>query len=135
MQLDLNKTVLETLSEEEHAKHLDEILAQEELAASQLERDLNRLKERHFSCSQQCFELKTKAGMLESGLQGGKATTRNLGSKQHRLDEELLKQHEIMYMQDFQLQQLQHRCKRLEGERTGEEVEILNSKIKVRRCF
>ena len=132
MQLELKQTIVETLSEEEYAKHLDEVLAQEELAVEKIENELNHLKERHFSRSQQYFELKTKAEMMEAELHGGKATIRNLGSKQHKLDQELLKQHEIMYMQDFQLQQLQHRWRRLEGERSGEEVAILNSNIKVK---
>ena len=35
-------------------------------------------------------------------------------------------------MQDFQLQQLQHKLNRMEGERTDDEKLQLNAKIKVR---
>ena len=57
---------------------------------------------------------------------------RNLRSKQYKVDEEALKQQELLYTQDFQLQQLEHKLKRLEGERTEEETTHLYNKIKVK---
>ncbi len=36
---------------------------------------------------------------MQAELQGGRAALRNLGSKQYRLDEEHLKQQEILYTQ------------------------------------
>lgn len=36
---------------------------------------------------------------MQAELQGGRTALRNLGSKQHRLDEEHLKQQEILYTQ------------------------------------
>ena len=58
---------------------------------------------------------------------------RNLMSKQHKVDEEALKQQELLYTQDFQLQQLEHKLNRLEGERSEEEKQHLTSRIKVGR--
>ena len=46
------------------------------------------------------------------------------------IDEETLKQQELLYTQDFQLQQLEHKLSRIEGERTEEEKTHLNEKIK-----
>ena len=131
MQKELKQTISESLSAEEHAKHLDQILASEELSVTRLERELGQLKQRQFSCSQQHFDLKAKVEMMEADLQGGRTSVRNLGSVQQTLDDQLLKQDEIMYVQDFQLQQLHHRLRRLEGERWGEEADLLNNKIKV----
>ena len=91
---------------------------------------------------------------MSATIQGGKATLKNLSSKQGKLDEEVLKQQEILYtqvgicvggfwlgmmasfllsfsLQDFQLQQLQHKLNRLEGERTDDEKAVLFAKIKV----
>ncbi len=68
-----------------------------------------------------------------SFIQGSRVALRNLYSKQHRVDEEALKQQELLYMQDLQLQQLEHKYNRMEGERTEDELVILNNKIKVNR--
>ena len=45
------------------------------------------------------FELKGKEMNMLADIQGGRATLRNLGSKQNKLDEETLKQQEILYTQ------------------------------------
>ena len=36
---------------------------------------------------------------MQAEIQGGKTVLRNLGSKQHKLDEEVLKQQEVLYTQ------------------------------------
>ena len=40
---------------------------------------------------------------MQAEIQGGRAALRNLGSKQRKLDEETLKQQEILYTQVCQL--------------------------------
>lgn len=55
---------------------------------------------------------------------------RNLTSKQYKVDKEALKQQEILYTQDFQLQQLEHRMARLQGERSDDEKLQLQARIK-----
>ena len=135
MQLELKKVTQKTLSSEEHAHQIDRLLAEEESKIARLEKEADQLKEKHFLHAQKLFELKRKENTMQAETQGGKAALRNLGAKQHKLDEELLKQQEILYTQDFGLQQLQHRLNRMEGERTGEEMEILNEKLKVRLAF
>ena len=131
MQLGLKKTIKETLTAEQRAQQLDDMLAQEDFNVVQLKRTLDQLGEKQFASSQECFELKTKAKTMGSELEGNKAATRNLASKQHKLDQESLKQQQILYTQDFQVQQLQHKLARLEGERSGEELDHLNAQIKV----
>jgi predicted nuclease with TOPRIM domain len=131
MQLELKRATQKTLSAEENAAKIDQLLTQEEYNLSRLQKELSQLKEKHFVRAQELFELRRKETSMEAELHGGKASLRNLGSKQHKLDEELLKQQEILYTQDFQLQQLRHKLGRMEGERTGEEMELLTGKIKV----
>ena len=131
MQFELNKATRKTLSSEEHAHCIDQLLAEEEANVSHMEKELVHMREKQFLSAQQLFELKKKNTSMEGEQQGGKTALRNLNSKQYKLDEELLKQQEILYAQDFQLQQLLHRLSRMEGERTGEEMEMLNAKIKV----
>ena len=45
------------------------------------------------------FELKGKEKNMMADIEGGRATFRNLSSKQNKLDEETLKQQEILYTQ------------------------------------
>ena len=52
-----------------------------------------------FKHAQELFELKSRDTGLEAEIQGGRAALRNLGSKHHKLDEEALKQQEILYTQ------------------------------------
>ena len=52
-----------------------------------------------FKRAQELFELKSRDTGLEAEIQGGRAALRNLGSKHHKLDEEALKQQEILYTQ------------------------------------
>ena len=67
-------------------------------------------------------------------LKGCRVTMRNLTSKQHKVDEQALKQQEILYTQDFQLQQLEHRMARLQGERSDDEKLQLQARIKACSC-
>ena len=47
-------------------------------------------------------------------LQGTRASVRNLNSKITRLDEDALKQQEVLYNQDFTIQQLERRIGRMQ---------------------
>ena len=131
MQQELKKSTHKTLSAEERAQNMDQILAEEESRVTLLEREIATLREKQFKNAQEVFELKQKETTMQAEIQGGRAALRNLGSKQQKLDEEALKQQEIMYTQDFQLQQLQHKLNRMEGERTDDEKIALNSRIAV----
>jgi UDP-glucose:O-linked fucose beta-1,3-glucosyltransferase len=46
------------------------------------------------------------------------------------LDQQAQKQQELIYNQDFQIQQLERKIRRIQGERTDEEQEALTKKIK-----
>ena len=52
-----------------------------------------------FKKAQEIFELKKKESTMQAEIQGGKTVLRNLSSKQHKLDEEVLKQQEVLYTQ------------------------------------
>lgn len=48
----------------------------------------------------------------------------------NRLDTESLKQQELVYNQEYQLQQLERKISRAQGERSNEEKQVLTTKIK-----
>jgi len=56
-----------------------------------------------FKKAQEIFELKRKESTMQAEIQGGRTTLRNLGLKQSKLDEEALKQQEILSTQVCQL--------------------------------
>lgn len=131
MQQELKKSTQKTLSSEERAQNMDQILANEESRVTIMEKELATLRDKQFKHAQEVFELKQKDTIMQAEIQGSRAALRNLSSKQQKLDEEALKQLEILYTQDFQLQQLQHKLSRLDGERTDDEKNALSSRIKV----
>ena len=69
--------------------------------------------------------------MLQAELHGSRVASKNLVSNQRKLDEEALKQQEILYTQDFQLQQQERKIGRMQGDRSEEEQTKLNAKFKV----
>ena len=131
MQQELKKSTKKTLSAEERAQNMDQILADEESRVAILEKEVVTLREKQFKHVQEVFELKRKETTMQAEIHGGRAALRNLGSKQQSLDEEALKQQEVLYTQGFQLQQLQHKLNRLDGERTDDEKNALISRITV----
>ncbi len=131
MQQELKKSTKKTLSAEERAQNMDQILADEESRVAILEKEVVTLREKQFKHVQEVFELKRKETTMQAEIHGGRAALRNLGSKQQSLDEEALKQQEVLYTQGFQLQQLQHKLNRLDGERTDDEKNALTSRITV----
>ncbi len=63
-------------------------------------------------------------------FQGSRAAVRNLNSKIIKVDHDSLKQQEILYNQDFSIQQLERRINRMQGEQSNEEKLQLEAKIK-----
>lgn len=55
---------------------------------------------------------------------------KNLQTKVHGLDQEQTRQQELIYSAEFQIQQMERKVARGMGERTDEEKQILNDKIR-----
>lgn len=55
---------------------------------------------------------------------------KNLQTKVHGLDQEQTRQQELIYSAEFQIQQMERKVTRGMGERTDEEKQLLNSKIR-----
>lgn len=58
------------------------------------------------------------------------ATTKNLQTKVHGLDQEQTRQQELIYSAEFQIQQMERKVARGMGERTDEEKSLLNATIR-----
>ncbi|KAK6195619.1 hypothetical protein SNE40_001008 [Patella caerulea] len=118
-----------TLSAEEKAARMDEYLNKEEERQRDIEQQLKHLRDMQFRKMQELHDNKTEEKNIEAEIQGSYAALRNLSSKVSKLDTDSLKQQEIIYNQDFAIQQLERRMNRMQGEKSNEEKLHLEAKI------
>uniref|UniRef100_A0A8B9TNX5 Coiled-coil domain-containing protein 39 n=1 Tax=Anas platyrhynchos TaxID=8839 RepID=A0A8B9TNX5_ANAPL len=118
-----------TLNSEDNALRMEEMLKEEEKTVKEKETELNKLKEQFFKKTQELKVQKDKETCVLAEIEGCRTSLKNLNSRLHRLDADALKQQELMYNQDFYIQQVQRRLSRLEGEVNTEEKQVLEAKI------
>ncbi|KAI9007353.1 coiled-coil domain-containing 39-like protein [Gaertneriomyces semiglobifer] len=116
-------------SMEVKAKELQELLRLEELRKKELDRELKMLRESQFKKNQEVFRLRQEEKNLGADIAGGEAALRNLGHKVHKLDQESAKQQAMLYAAEYQIQQMERKLRRAQGERTDEEKEELMRRI------
>lgn len=119
-----------TDSLDQRAKQLEEYHKQEEARNKAMEKELTDLKQQTFKHSQDMFHLKQREANLLSEISGSSAASKNLQSKIHKLDSESMKQMELVYNQEYQLQLLERKISRAQGERSNEEKAALAAKIR-----
>ncbi|PIK37807.1 putative coiled-coil domain-containing protein [Apostichopus japonicus] len=119
-----------TISAEEKAAIMDNMLENEEEDMKLMEQELKRLRDVQYKKSQELYNAKTVEKNSAAEIQGARAASRNLSSRINKYDHDSLKQQEIIYNQDFAIQQLERKIARLQGERSTEEMDALNAKIK-----
>ncbi|NWQ99596.1 CCD39 protein, partial [Paradoxornis webbianus] len=125
----LKLAIEETLSAEEKALRLEEILKEEEKSVEEKENEMRLLKELLFKKSQELKVQSDKEKIVLAEIEGGQKSLKNLKSRLRSLDTDLLKQQELIYNQDFYIQQIQRRLSRLEGEVNSDEKEVLEGKV------
>ncbi|XP_009869758.1 PREDICTED: coiled-coil domain-containing protein 39, partial [Apaloderma vittatum] len=119
----------ETLSSEDKALRMAEMLKEEEKVVKEKETEVNHLKELLFKKTQELKVQKDKEKCALAEIEGSRALLKNLKSQLHRLDADALKQQELIYNQDFYIQQVQRRLSRLEGEVNADEKQVLEAKV------
>ncbi|GAB0193700.1 coiled-coil domain-containing protein 39 [Grus japonensis] len=119
----------ETLSSEDKALRMGEILKEEEKIVKEKETEMNQLKELLFKKTQELKVQKDKEKCVLAEIEGSRTSLKNLKNRLHRLDEDALKQQELIYNQDFYIQQVQRRLSRLEGEVNADEKQVLEAKV------
>lgn len=114
---------------EEKTAQLEKMRDQEEKRLEEVEREVGQLKERIFKASESLFALRKRERDLIAEILGGQAQYKNLESKINGLDQQVLKQQELLYHADFQIQMLERKVARAGGERSDEEKRLLNARI------
>ncbi|XP_057356249.1 coiled-coil domain-containing protein 39 isoform X2 [Manis pentadactyla] len=125
----LKQITEKTMSVEEKATNLEDILREEEKGIKEVEVQLNIVKDVLFKKVQELQTENMKEKAIVSEIEGTRSSLKHLNYQLHKLDFETLKQQEIMYNQDFYIQQVERRMSRLKGEINSEEKQALESKI------
>ncbi|XP_054242272.1 coiled-coil domain-containing protein 39 [Indicator indicator] len=118
-----------TLSSEDKALRMEDLLKEEEKNVKEKETEINQLKELLLKKTQELKVQKDKEKCVLAEIEGSRTSLKNLKSQLHRLDADAIKQEELVYNQDFYIQQVQKRLSRLEGEVNGDEKQILEAKV------
>ncbi|KAG5184850.1 flagellar associated protein [Tribonema minus] len=92
-------------------------------------RGLATLKDTMFKESQKLYLRRQEEADMITRVAGGRATLKNLGGKVHALDAEQLRQQELIYTAEFQIQQMERKVARGLGERSDEEKAGLQARI------
>lgn len=127
--MNLKDMIESTLTAEENAKRMEEFFLKTQQKELQLNQEMKKRSNLQFKVNQELDELKTRQRNLEAEISGCESTLKNLESKINKLDHESLKQAEIIYGQDFQIQILERRVARLQGEKNNDELVALQKRI------
>lgn len=125
----LHETEEYKLSSEENAKRMEELFLMDKQREMQLNSNMKKRSEYQYKVSQQLYELRNIEKNYEAEINGCEATLKSLESRINHLDHESLKQAEVLYGQDFNIQSLERRLNRLQGEKSNEEQVELKKRI------
>ncbi|KAL3668603.1 hypothetical protein V7S43_005906 [Phytophthora oleae] len=120
-----------TMDAETLAKQAEADLADMENEVKHLDKEISVQKEQMFRKSQQLFALRQQEASLVAELSGAKAAAQNLRSKLRSLDTQALRQQELVYNGEFQIQQMERKVARASGERSADETKALQAQIQV----
>ena len=140
IKMDVEKSNIDSDNVEAMAKRHETILKSHEAEVKKQDKSIEGLKELQFKHNHILFELRKEESDLIAEIEGARAAGKNLRDKIRRLDAQSLRQQELVYNAEFQIQQLERRVARAGGQRTDEEKKLLNAKIddlrhQVRACM
>jgi UDP-glucose:O-linked fucose beta-1,3-glucosyltransferase len=125
----LHKIKNEKLTLEQKIDELQEIYKKDEQKYKSLDKDIKVLHDKHFKLNQNIFNQKHEQQVLNGEINGSETILKNLSNQIHRLDQETLHKQTLLYNQEYQIQQIERKIRRILGERTDEEKEEFNKRI------
>jgi chromosome segregation ATPase len=108
---------------------MNDFLKKEEFQLRALEDAINGEKEQIFKLSQDVYKARKGEKNLLAEIQGSQTRAKNLALKIQEFDRETQKQMELLYNSNFQIQQMERKIARIQGERTEEEKVELQTQI------
>ena len=91
----------------------------------EVEKEIRSEKEQLFKESQKLFKLRADQANLIGDISGTLSASRNLQANITKLQVEKQRQQELLYNADFQIQQMERKVARAQGERSQEELQKL----------
>ncbi|OHS97339.1 hypothetical protein TRFO_36460 [Tritrichomonas foetus] len=125
--LDTQKDNTEELTEQTNV--MNEFLKKEEEELATMERNIDNEKNTIFKLSQEVYKARKVEKNLLAEIQGSQSRAKNLQLKIQEFDRETQKQMELLYNSNFQIQQMERKISRIEGDRTEEEKVELQAQI------
>ena len=119
-----------SLTAEQKANMMDQLMQNQEQNISELTKVIHALHEALFRKQQELFKMNAREKDLEAEISGAKTAAKNLTTTIRNLDAKTLQQQELIYTQDFQIQTLERRLWRMQGEvKSNAEERALNAKV------
>lgn len=125
----LENEIMQLDSLDDKSAELRRLQDAEEQKLRDVQKQVVDLKETMFKSGQKLFALRTKERDLIAEIAGGQSQNKNMNLKVNQLDSQIMKQQELLYNADFQIQGLERRVARASGERSDEETRVLNQRI------
>jgi len=111
----------------------EQTLHEREVQLQAVIKQLANAKDEMFKESEKLFKFRQQETNLQAEIAGAQATGKNLTHEIQRLDDEALRQKELVYTAEFQIQQLERRLARIHGVRSDDEKRVLNKGIQERQ--
>ena len=132
--LELTKQALSTQKDStdelsQQTNVMNDFLKKEEATLKNLEKSIDAEKNQIFKLGQQVYDERKREKNLLAEMQGAQSRAKNLQQKIHEFDRETQKQEELKYNSNFQIQQMERKIARIEGDRTEEEKIELQAQI------
>ena len=113
----------------DRASQVDVLHKEHVTRLAQQNKTLQQLKESMFKHSHELFQKRKAEADLIAEISGAQGTSRNLQQRIHELDQRSLKQQEMLYNIEFQVQQLERKVSHASGKRSLEDTMALNQQI------
>ena len=95
----------------------------------EVEKEIREQKETLFKESQKLFKLRAEQANLIGDISGTLSASRNLQASINKLKQEKQRQQELLYNSEYQIQQMERKVSRAQGERSQEEQKKLQQAI------
>eukprot|EP00818_Percolomonas_sp_WS_P003053 CAMPEP_0117443250 /NCGR_PEP_ID=MMETSP0759-20121206/4594_1 /TAXON_ID=63605 /ORGANISM="Percolomonas cosmopolitus, Strain WS" /LENGTH=889 /DNA_ID=CAMNT_0005235211 /DNA_START=2211 /DNA_END=4880 /DNA_ORIENTATION=+ len=95
----------------------------------QKDKKLRELKDEQYKQSEELFKIRQQQANFVAEIGGTNAQNKNMQAKIVQMDNEAYKQQELLYNIGFQIQNMERKVHRAQGNRTEEEKEKLNAQI------
>lgn len=92
---------------------------------NEVEKEIRDQKETLFKESQKLFKLRAEQANLLGDIGGTLSASRNLQASINKLKQEKQRQQELLYNSEYQIQQMERKVSRAQGERSQEETKRL----------